>query len=326
MSSTVIIADLGPEKAGAFVKVFTAVLNSPVATRTFAQIIDGLPVADTYDYSSTLRWDIRSRLEPSQNSTIQFRDMRSAIQIENIPIDAMVNYYNHTFPPYISSRPDIDYFQTAQAYQMVPLRSSAFNMHLLEIVAVAVHDLASRLYTMLHPNGEIPEDIPPDDSFPPLPTATPSSFYVYPYYLWQSYPRGVSDMVGYWAEKQIFGGVVLFDRGPNDDKNCHGAYIHYERENIFQLTDTQLQRFTRSATDTQGLHEDSGAPGLEIPLFPEPGTRIVTMFDSFSLNIYRDKYERVQPIRDTKPRCVFKREDDPERFAFMDEVIKRNSS
>jgi hypothetical protein len=28
------------------------------------------------------------------------------------------------------------------------------------------------------------------------------------------YPRGFLDVVGYWAEAHIFGGVVVFDRGP----------------------------------------------------------------------------------------------------------------
>ena len=29
----------------------------------------------------------------------------------------------------------------------------------------------------------------------------------------QQYPNGVADVVGYWAEYHLFGGVVLFDRG-----------------------------------------------------------------------------------------------------------------
>ena len=29
----------------------------------------------------------------------------------------------------------------------------------------------------------------------------------------QQYPKGVGDVVGYWAEYHLFGGVVLFDRG-----------------------------------------------------------------------------------------------------------------
>lgn len=32
------------------------------------------------------------------------------------------------------------------------------------------------------------------------------------------YPNGLADVVGYWAETQIFGGVVLFDRGESEDE------------------------------------------------------------------------------------------------------------
>lgn len=34
------------------------------------------------------------------------------------------------------------------------------------------------------------------------------------YTAYEQYPRGVADGVGYWAELQLFGGVILFDRGP----------------------------------------------------------------------------------------------------------------
>lgn len=30
------------------------------------------------------------------------------------------------------------------------------------------------------------------------------------------YPNGLADVVGYWAEARIFGGVVLFDRGESE--------------------------------------------------------------------------------------------------------------
>ena len=32
------------------------------------------------------------------------------------------------------------------------------------------------------------------------------------YVHFKNYPRGVPDVVGYWAEAQVFGGVLLFDR------------------------------------------------------------------------------------------------------------------
>ena len=32
------------------------------------------------------------------------------------------------------------------------------------------------------------------------------------YVQYKNYPRGLLDVVGYWAETQLFGGVLLFDR------------------------------------------------------------------------------------------------------------------
>ena len=32
------------------------------------------------------------------------------------------------------------------------------------------------------------------------------------YVQFKNYPRGLLDVVGYWAETQVFGGVLLFDR------------------------------------------------------------------------------------------------------------------
>lgn len=41
----------------------------------------------------------------------------------------------------------------------------------------------------------------------------PTDFYHTEYKDWEQYPQGVADMVGYWAEFELFGGVVIFDRG-----------------------------------------------------------------------------------------------------------------
>ena len=32
----------------------------------------------------------------------------------------------------------------------------------------------------------------------------------------ERYPNGLADVVGYWAESQIFGNIVLFDRGESE--------------------------------------------------------------------------------------------------------------
>lgn len=34
----------------------------------------------------------------------------------------------------------------------------------------------------------------------------------------ERFHNGLADVVGYWAELRIFGGVVLFDRGETEDQ------------------------------------------------------------------------------------------------------------
>lgn len=88
-------------------------------------------------------------------------------------------------------------------------------MHLLELVAISVHDIAGNLYATSHPNGE-PEPAQAS-SFPPVRSKDCISLSTKLYIASDWYPRGFLDVVGYWAEIHIFGGVVVFDRGPQEE-------------------------------------------------------------------------------------------------------------
>lgn len=46
----------------------------------------------------------------------------------------------------------------------------------------------------------------------------PTPLYVSSYAAANKYPNGWADVVGYWAEHHIFGGVVLFDRGQSEEE------------------------------------------------------------------------------------------------------------
>lgn len=96
------------------------------------------------------------------------------------------------------------------------------------MVAVSIHQIAVILYKLnlnlgnhqdwaawvaptsdtvfywIHPDGKLP-----------------SLFYHDQYREHNQYPEGPADMVGYWAESQIFGGVVLFDRRRPDEREPH---------------------------------------------------------------------------------------------------------
>ena len=45
-------------------------------------------------------------------------------------------------------------------------------------------------------------------------------FYHTSYDLFENYPFGLLNVVGYWAEAELFGGVVLFERGKS------GSEVH----------------------------------------------------------------------------------------------------
>jgi hypothetical protein len=87
----------------------------------------------------------------------------------------------------------------------------------MEIVAVACHDIAVYLFT--HADGGLHKEDQrwqPDQSRSRYPVDIPpfaTIFYHESYEDYDQYPQGVADIVGYWAELRIFGGVVLFDRG-----------------------------------------------------------------------------------------------------------------
>lgn len=84
-------------------------------------------------------------------------------------------------------------------------------MHLFELLAIAIHDIAGNLYATFHP-----------DDGPPIPDDTQVAkndvpLSAYWYHRADMYPKGILDVVGYWAETHIFGGVVVFDRGPEEE-------------------------------------------------------------------------------------------------------------
>lgn len=92
------------------------------------------------------------------------------------------------------------------------------------MVAVGIHQLAVLLYKL----GDLQQH---DDWKPwkpprrhdglnnwPDPEPYPTLFFHSWFQEHAQYPEGVADMVGYWAEERILGGVVLFDRGESGNE------------------------------------------------------------------------------------------------------------
>lgn len=107
--------------------------------------------------------------------------------------------------------------QVLQRYQEVLAGSQASKLPLLELVVIAVHTIAAKLFVgdeTYHKRdtpctSHIRNEGADIHRIPPWPT----SFAVVEFTDTDQFPAGIADVAGYWAEDVIFGGVVLFGRG-----------------------------------------------------------------------------------------------------------------
>lgn len=102
-----------------------------------------------------------------------------------------------------------------QKYLNAPLDSQAHTMRLLEITAASVNALAGMTYASSHPDTDIKPQEPRGGHLAAFHGTGRFyvDFYHERYRRLEQYPSGLLNVVGYWAETQLFGGVVLFDRG-----------------------------------------------------------------------------------------------------------------
>ncbi|KAF5585299.1 hypothetical protein FPCIR_8380 [Fusarium pseudocircinatum] len=139
---------------------------------------------------------------------------------------------------------------------------------------------------------------PPDDlcRFPPKPTMFIASQFT----AHDRYPNGVDDMVGYWAENRILGGVALFDHSqawtgddePNVYFQCTRARVTFR---VCQLLDTQ-----QSALISFLLVDPEGAEfKCPLPILPTSENRVrIDPGDAIPVKqVYRDIWERKLPPR-----------------------------
>lgn len=111
---------------------------------------------------------------------------------------------------------------------------------------IACHDIAVHLYQMddgVHKHAEwsdwraeklarVPEDAHGRER---AKCGPPTPFFTGLYMNSERFPNGLADVVGYWAEARIFGGVVLFDRGKNEKevRNPSPSLVQVSRKGGF---------------------------------------------------------------------------------------------
>ncbi|KAK4202609.1 hypothetical protein QBC40DRAFT_41203 [Triangularia verruculosa] len=312
--------DDSSEHHAIFSRAVANVLSTELALFTYAQIIDGLPT-DEVAY-----------------------DRRSPGLHGNHPIEHHVDLcpgaleraseFRASFDPAILSFDP----KLLNSYRRAIIGSKQFSTRLIELVSVALHGIAVILFQLdirLH-DGDVDAIVQwtEDDSaggelgLPVIPPRV--TIFNHPYYLDDDvYPDGVADVVGYWAEDRILGGVTTFDRRAEESapQQPPNAYFFSCRrrhtDRYWQLLDHQQQALIDFFLTTN--------PGQETPcplptLCSDDNTvRIDEQYAIIQHHVYRDIWERKPPTREhlrfsaNRPQDA---QDFPEHAALI-ESIKR---
>ncbi|KAJ2990395.1 hypothetical protein NUW58_g2425 [Xylaria curta] len=290
-----------------FERALRNVLSSGVAELTYAQIADGLPLKSVVCNSRYGPFHVDHPMmtmhtELCSGVVERFRSIRSAFNITSLKFDSTLIH----------------------AYQNAPTNSPAFHTRLIEMIAVAVHQIAAQIFkseTGCHQDdGTTTWQCPPGSAYAEAHKSIPPTLFIFHYYCYyEQYPDGVADGVGYWAESQILGGVVLFDRRePGSPPNLsndlevdpNAIYMHsdvYGRTyRIYQLTDSQREQlieFLLSKPTLPAAHAIPIRPGSKNIWRVDPEEAVV------NTGVYRDIWER-NPLewddedpRDTRVFC-----------------------
>ncbi|EZF09700.1 hypothetical protein H112_08985 [Trichophyton rubrum D6] len=303
--ATVGLENLSPEHFEVLQQGFWTILFTDLATETFAQVVDGRPTRDVYrDYFNEFRKSFENNIHPSNAALEAVESYRRNLNLGSTQISAKL----------------------AQALQNAKPGSREFHLRLIETLAVLCHGIAVHLYQAYDGGFYKPE--PPDPitwheelvpNMPPPPPrkALPAELYHFSYGSWSQYPNGVADIVGYWAEYRLFGGVVLFDRGETGFE-CKDIFIHpVGRYMIFQLSETQVQAYI-------SFLQGGPQPPCGIRFKAEEYARRVDKNYAMDMNIYRDRYERIIPKR--RARCIIRGEDLPGHAQAMEDWARRTGN
>ncbi|KAB8276399.1 hypothetical protein BDV30DRAFT_224422 [Aspergillus minisclerotigenes] len=266
--SKVSVNDLASEHLEAFTQALHKVISSQPTQRALAQVVDGIPTRTDSNGWEFVKASLKRKDDPSAESIQTVRAFQESFKVETL-----------------ESSSDV-----AQAYQDTSVGSRNFKLRLLEMVAISFHNITPM-------PGQIRNRVPhPRES---------TWFYHSDYLDHDQYPLGVPDVVGYWAEKHVFGGVVLFDRGETGNE-CRDAFIYPDDEyRIFKLSGDQLDQFAslgakRGPTDQ---NNDSVSP---IPFQAERYTRRIEPEEAMEMHIYRHLYESRPKAQDdgrTQHKC-----------------------
>ncbi|KAJ0117023.1 hypothetical protein J7T55_003439 [Diaporthe amygdali] len=261
-----------------FKRAMTNILATELAELTFAQLIDGLPL-----------WDVA--MDQSRKTHTKEEPVYNHKQLCDGAMEKMLELREQFDPLAMEVRAD-----TLDRYQNTPVGSRVSKLPLVELIAVALHELAVHVFKKAD-GGFHKYDKYPDDTYyeekPFTRKRKPT-----PFLLWLTFdepnqlPDGVADIAAYWAEDRIFGGVVLFGRGKSG-RDQNGVWFHSHRrgvtENVYALSEDQIASLTHFLESSPG--EANSCCPLPI-LANRDNKRQDYRLSMPKYKIYRDPWER----------------------------------
>ncbi|KFA56062.1 hypothetical protein S40293_00044 [Stachybotrys chartarum IBT 40293] len=308
--------DLDTDHRDVYSRAVKVILATDVAETTMAQLVDGLPRAD-------VAWEARGNLLTKAHPLADHEQLCTGVL-------EMTQSLRDGFGPETLSFDS----QLLQAYSGAEMGSKEFNMRLVEMVAVSVHQIAVALFN-LAPESHTSEHIKfatewqkpagwfecygrrtwEEPLFPPPRT----HFFHCAYLDFDLYPNGLADVAGYWAEDRILGGVVVFDRGQSGIE-CKDVFFHSERDKetfrVWCLLESQL------AALADFLLGKTPLDGFSLPLSATDDNRYrLDPWDAIALyHVFCDPWERRIPLQKPAERDVRSVGDYPELQTWFDKI------
>lgn len=207
-------------------------LSTPIAEETYAQIVDGMPIASVYAEDHWFREGLpvmqHEELCPGVlEKTCSLRPQFDVLSLE-IPPKVEITYLEKLCCSHMECEANLS-TQILQAYQDTKLGTVAWKLRLLELVVIACHDIAAYLYQLdegVHKHAEWADwrserlaRLPDNPRGREVTKCGPPNLFFVPSYKDpERFSNGLADVAAYWAELRIFGGVVLFDRGQTEEE------------------------------------------------------------------------------------------------------------
>ena len=211
------LTNLSSDKFQQLESTLAFILASPAAQDTYAQLIDGKPTWQSYANNPGFPNEVTivsDHPNPSDEALQQYEEIRAGLTLHAIKMDINVQLPHKMVDALVQI---LTRLQLVQKYQNAPLNTREHDLRLLEITAASINALAGVIYLAFRPETELKPPKPSvnkvfDYSFA-RPIKRHVDFYHTSYEKYERYPFGLLNVVGYWAEDKLFGGVLLFDRG-----------------------------------------------------------------------------------------------------------------